>query len=140
MMALSLFNPWVLLTLGIALAGSNFYSYSLGGDHKENEAKAAYSKQLESSIKEANENALIDMQAAREVGEREGRARARTVVIEGKAQVVFRDNPQPRVCDWTTPAFGVLNDAIQAANDLKATPIAVPDSGPRLKPPSKPAR
>ena len=131
-------NPWIILGAVLFYAASMAGAYFKGGQHERNAAKAEYSRQLESSIAEANANAQIDMQAAREVGEREGRARARTVVIQGEAQVVFRDNPQPRVCDWTQPAFSVLQRAIESANDLAATPKPVPDAGARLKPPGKP--
>lgn len=134
-----LLNPWVLLALAVVLAGSNFYSYNLGGDHKENEVKAHYAELQDKAIKEANDNALIDMQAAREVGARESRARVNTVYIKGKAELIFRDNPQPPlVCDWKPDAFSVLNDAIKAANDLAGATKPVPDAGSVTKPATKP--
>src|SRR3990167_10013273 len=106
-------NPWLLLGAVLFWLASMAGAYFKGVDVAENEAKAEYSKQQDAAIKEANDNALIDMQAAREVGEREGRARAKTIVIRGKAEVVFRDNPQPRVCDWSEPAFSLLDAAIK---------------------------
>ncbi len=131
-------NPYVMLGLVLFWIASVGAAYYKGGVNKENEVKAEYSRQLESSIKEANDNALIDMQAAREVGEREGRAKARTVYIKGQTQLVFKDNPQPALCNWDSKSFGLLNDAIQATNDLTGAASAVPSVRPAVKPAAKP--
>src|SRR3990167_6354945 len=106
-------NPWLILAAVLFWGVSVTIAFFQGESREADRAKAEYSKQQDAAIKEANDNALIDMQAAREVGEREGRARAKTIVIRGKAEVVFRDNPQPRVCDWSEPAFSLLDAAIK---------------------------
>ena len=130
-----MFNPWLILGAVLFWMASVGTAYYKGGVHAENAAKAEYSRQLESAIKEANDNAQIDMQAAREVGQREARAKVITRIITNEVVKVIHEKPMPAVCRWDADSTRLLDDAIRAANDL------APAAEPVLKPgsPTKPA-
>jgi len=64
-------NPYLILGAVLFWIASVTIAFFQGESREADRAKAEYSRQLESAIKEANEDALIDMQAAREVGQRE---------------------------------------------------------------------
>src|SRR3990167_10520454 len=121
-------NPWLLLGAVLFWLASMAGAYFKGVDVAENEAKAEYSKQQDAAIKEANDNALIDMQAAREVGEREGRAKVITRTITNEVTKVIHEKPSPAVCRWDDNSSRLLQRAVEAANNLEATPKPVPDS------------
>ena len=131
-------NPYLILGAVLFWMASVGAAYYKGGVHAENAAKAEYSRQLESAIKEANDNAQIDMQAAREVGQREARAKVITRTITNEVVKVIHEKPMPAVCRWDADSTRLLDDAIKAANDLQATPKRVPDAGNTPKPASKP--
>ena len=130
-----MFNPWLILGAVLFWMASVGTAYYKGGINAENAAKAEYSRQLESAIKEANDNAQIDMQAAREVGQREARAKVITRTITNEVVKVIHEKPMPAVCRWDADSTRLLDDAIRAANDL------APAAEPVLKPgsPTKPA-
>src|SRR3990167_6122293 len=124
-----MFNPWLILGAVLFWMASVGTAYYKGGINAENAAKAEYSRQLESAIKEANEDALIDMQAAREVGQREARAKVITRTITNEVVKVIHEKPMPAVCRWDADSARLLDDAIKAANDLATTAKSVRDSG-----------
>ena len=63
-------NPYLILGAVLFWIASVTIAFFQGESREADRAKAEYSRQLESAIKEANEDALVDMQAAREVGQR----------------------------------------------------------------------
>lgn len=131
-------NPWVILGIVLFWGASVTGAYLKGHSIAKDQAKAEYSRQLESSIAEANADALVDMQAAREVGEREARARVITRTITNEVTKVIHGKPSAAVCRWDDDSGKLLERAVEAANDLAPAPKPVPSAGPRLKPPGKP--
>src|SRR3990167_10160826 len=129
-----MFNPWVILGAVLFWMASVGAAYYKGGVHAEKAPKAKSSRQLESAIKEANDNAQIDMQAAREVGQREARAKVITRTITNEVVKVIREKPMPAVCRWDDPSVGLLKRAVEAANDLASAAPAVPKPGDTHKP------
>ena len=133
-----MFNPWVILGAVLFWMASVGAAYYKGGVNAENAAKAEYSRQLESAIKEANDNAQIDMQAAREVGQREARAKVITRTITNEVIRTISEKPSPAICRWDDASFGLFQRAIQAANNLAATPKPVPKPSSAPKSAGKP--
>ncbi len=131
-------NPWVILGAVVFWLASVGTAYYKGGVHAENKAKAEYSRQLESAISEANDNALIDMQAAREIGQREARAKVITRTITNEVVKVIHEKPLPAICRWDADSARLLNESIKAANDLAPAAEPVPKPGSPVKPASKP--
>jgi len=132
-----MFNPWVILGAVLFWIASVTIAFFQGESREADRAKAEYSRQLESAIKEANEDALVDMQAAREVGQREARAKVITRTITNEVVKVIHEKPMPAVCRWDADSARLLDDAIKAANDLATTAKSVRDSGDASKPSSK---
>ena len=130
-------NPYLILGAVLFWIASVTIAFFQGESREADRAKAEYSRQLESAIKEANEDALIDMQAAREVGQREARAKVITRTITNEVVKVIHEKPMPAVCRWDADSARLLDDAIKAANDLATTAKSVRDSGDASKPSSK---
>ena len=130
-------NPWLILGAILFWGASVTAAFFQGESRERDRAKAEYSRQLESAIKAANEDALIDMQAAREVGQREARAKVITRTITNEVVKVIHEKPMPAVCRWDADSARLLDDAIKAANDLATTAKSVRDSGDASKPSSK---
>ena len=133
-------NPYILLGLVIFWIASVTGAYLKGHSIAEDQAKAAYSKQLDAAIASHNEDALVDMQAAREAGEREARARVVTRTITNEVTKVIHEKPSPAICRWDDPSVGLLQRAVEAANDLAPAAKSVPDAGSPVKPAIKPGR
>ena len=131
-------NPYALLGLVLFWIASVGAAYYKGGVHAENAAKAEYSKQLDAAIAAHNEDALVDMQAAREAGEREARAMVVTRTINNEVVRIIREKPSDAICRWDSDSFRLLGDAIKAASNLAPASIAVPDAGNAVKPAGKP--
>ena len=131
-------NPYLILGAVLFWIASVTIAFFQGESREADRAKAEYSRQLESAIKAANEDALIDMQAAREVGQREARAKVITRTITNEVVKVIHERPMPAVCRWDADSTRLLDDAIKAANDLQATPKRVPDASSATKPAGKP--
>ena len=130
-------NPYLILGAVLFWIASVTIAFFQGESREADRAKAEYSRQLESAIKAANEDALIDMQAAREVGQREARAKVITRTITNEVVKVIHERPMPAVCRWDADSTRLLDDAIKAANDLATTAKSVRDSGNASKPSSK---
>jgi len=130
-------NPYLILGAVLFWIASVTVAFFQGESREADRAKAEYSRQLESAIKAANEDALIDMQAAREVGQREARAKVITRTITNEVVKVIHERPMPAVCRWDADSTRLLDDAIKAANDLATTAKSVRDSGDASKPSSK---
>jgi len=131
-------NPYLILGAVLFWIVSVTVAFFQGESREADRAKAEYSRQLESAIKEANDNAQIDMQAAREVGQREARAKVITRTITNEVVKVIREKPMPAVCRWDDPSVGLLKRAVEAANDLASAAPAVPKPGDTHKPAVKP--
>lgn len=114
-------NPYLILGFVVILATSNWYSYSVGGEHKENEMRANYATDLEVGIAKFNEEAEADKAQAVKVAARNAAAQARAAALRGKTSVVIREKPMPVVCDWEPKSFGLLVAAVQAANGTTET-------------------
>ena len=130
-------NPYLILGAVLFWIASVTVAFFQGESREADRAKAEYSRQLESAIKEATEVSLIDMQAAREVGQREARSKVITRTITNEVVKVIHEKPMPAVCRWDADSARLLDDAIKAANDLATTAKSVRDSGDASKPSSK---
>ena len=133
-------NPYVLLGLGIFYLASVAGAYFKGGQIERDHAKAEYSKQLEGEIKQANDNSVIDMQAAYDWGQSNAKIRERVVTIRSEAATVTASSPMAASCDLDNSRFGLLQRAIQAANLDKATADSLSDAVSKSNATSKPER
>jgi len=107
-------NPYVLLSVGILWAASCGSSYLYGHRNASNAAKAAQGEALAAAVKQHNENAVIDMQAAVEA-----ETKRQAVRIEYRDRVntverIVRETPSG--CSVSAGALGVLNQAVDEAN------------------------
>ena len=128
-------NPWLILAVVLAIGAAGVGGYFKGSTDAENRARARYSTELEATIAQHNENAVIDMQAAREAGEREAKARVKTVTITNEVERVIHDKPAAPECRLTADAFSLLRAAVQVANGTDTSPaITVPPTGNPVKP------
>ena len=113
-------NPWFwvgLLVWSALAAGSGYYK---GHKSAQDAAGAAHAKALDAAIREGQENALIDAQAA--FAEAESRQKTK---VEYKDRIVtvervLNANPQKPECALPAESVGLLNDAIRAANHSPA--------------------
>ena len=132
-------NPYILLGLAVFWAVSVGGAYFKGSQHAQDAARAQYATDLESAIAESRENAVIDMQAAREAGERDARARTRTVTVTNEVERVIHAQPAPAVCRLNPDAFRLLGAAVEIANGADTDPAKpMPDAGPKTRPAGKP--
>ena len=134
-----MFNPWLILAAVLAIGAAGVGGYFKGSTDAKNAAAAQYAKDLDAKVAEHNANALIDMTAAREAGERDAKARTRTVTVTNEVERVIHAAPAPAVCRLTPDTFNLLRAAIDIANDAD-TPAAksMPDAAPKTKPAGKP--
>ena len=131
-------NPYVLLGLLVFWLASVSGAYLKGHSAAHDQARAQYATDLEKAIAKHEEDAAIDMQAAREAGQAEAKARVKTVTVTNTVERILYEKPSPANCRVTDDTFKLLAAAVQIANgaDPDATG-AVPK--PR-DPSSKPAR
>lgn len=118
-------NPWLWLGGLVLLITVAVGGYAKGHKDASNAAKAAYSKQLEATIAQAKENAVLDMQAAVEA-----ETQRQQVRIEYRDRIVKIGesiNANPSDCRIPDDRLGMLNAAIDAANTKTTTkPAKVP--------------
>lgn len=110
----------IYLVVAIVWALSLVGAFFKGEQIKENEMRAAHATEIEKTIKEHNENAVIDMQAAAESAAREAAARTRAQMIRSQANAVTVARPLPANCNLDAERFGLLTAAIKAANGDQA--------------------
>jgi len=115
-------NPWVwvgLLLWTALAAGSGYWK---GHKSAQDAAGAAHARELAAAIKEGQDNALIDAEAAFEAAESRQKTKVeykdRIVTVEK----VLNANPQKPECAIPDDSVRLLNDAIRAANH--STPAA----------------
>lgn len=111
-------NPWVLLAVGIVWAASCGSAYVYGHRNATNAARAAHGDALDAAIKQHNENAVIDMQAAVEAETERQQVRVEYRDRVSTVERIVREKPTG--CYASDAALGVLNDAINAANTPRA--------------------
>ena len=116
-------NPYVLLGLGIFYLASVAGAYFKGGQIERDHAKAEYSKQLEGEIKQANENALIDMEAARAWGESNAKIVTKFREVQGETRTVVVEKPMPAVCNLGPDRMRLLQTAISIANQSSSSGV-----------------
>jgi len=112
-----LFNPYVLLAVGIVWAASLGTAYVSGHRNATNAAKAAQGKALSDAVAKAHAQGVEDVQA--ELGNEKQR---QSVRIEYRDRVqtvekIIREKPSD--CRVSDDVFGLLNDAIDSANNPK---------------------
>lgn len=113
-----MFNPYVLLAVGVVWLASCGSAYVYGHRNASNAAKAAQGEALAAAVKQHNENAVIDMQAAVEA---EAKRQAVRVEYRDRVSTVERIvREKPTDCRVSDDALRVLNDAINAANTPRA--------------------
>lgn len=133
------------LVLAVALAGSHWYAYEAGGDHRQDAIEAKAAKDQAEAIKEHRANTLIDMDAVAESERKRAaavlqgvqRRHAIELDIERRAkEQANANNSQPAKpgapvvvysCDLDSASLGLLLDSIAAANATAAgAPSVVP--------------
>ena len=111
-----MFNPWVILGVVLFWIASVGGAYLKGGKAAEDHARAQYATEMEATIKQNNENAVVDMQAAAKVAAAEATAKTRAAMLRGKVDVVIAKTPSSLSCAWPVERFGLLLVAVQEAN------------------------
>ena len=130
-----MFNAWLLLGLLVFWLTSVGGAYYKGRGAAQDEARAQYATQLEQTIAEHREDALIDMEAAREAGQREARARTRILTVTNEVEKVLYAKPAPPECRLASDTFSLLRVAVQLANGSDPDPAKpVPIPAPAVKP------
>ena len=141
MMALSLFNPWVLLGIAIAIGAAGAGGYFKGVDVAENAARAEYATELEAGIASFNEQAAKDQEAAVKVAARNAAAQARASTIRSQSNVAIQEKPLPVICAWEPKSFSLLLAAIkEASGDSADTANKLSESVRRANATGKPER
>lgn len=107
-------NPYVLLAIGMLWAASCGSAYVYGHRNATNAAKAAHSEALDAAVKQHNENAVIDMQAAVEAETKRQQVRVEYRDRVNTVERLVREEPND--CRVSDAALGVLNQAVDAAN------------------------
>lgn len=127
-------NPyfWLGLVIWTAVVGAG--SYLKGARNAEIAARSAHATALEATIKQANENAVIDMIAATEAEAARHKTRVefkdRVVTVEK----IIREKEIPSDCDIPDNAVGLLNDITRSVNkQIGSKPDAVPSPPPAPK-------
>ena len=120
-----MFNPYVLLAIAVLWAASCGSAYIYGHKNATNAAKAAQADATAKLIQQNNENRVIDMQAAVEA---ETQRQSVRIEYRDRVQTVERIiREKPSDCRVSDDVLGVLNSAIDAANNAKpAKPVTVP--------------
>ena len=127
-------NPWLILAVVLAIGAAGLAGYHKGSTDAENRAAAQYGVQLDAKVKEHNENATIDMQAAFEAGKAEAKVRVVTRTITGEANAITVERPIAAVCRLDAPRRLLIDRAIASANSDPDTPGGLPDQLPKDKP------
>lgn len=109
-------NPYLILGLLVAWLASVGGAYLKGHSVAEDAMRAKYATDLENTIRQHNENAIIDMQAAAKVAADEAAARTRQAMIRSQTNEVIRTSPQPVGCSLDSERMRLLNAAVAQAN------------------------
>ena len=89
----------------------------VGWDYRDGKVAQDIAKAQAAAIEAHNEDAAIDMQAAREAGERDALAKTRFAGIRGQAHEITVAKPTAVVCNLDTERVRVLALAVEAANN-----------------------
>jgi hypothetical protein len=109
-------NPYILLGLLVFWLASVTGAWFKGSQHAQDAARAQYATDLEKAIAKHEEDAAIDMQAAREAGQAEAKARVKTVTVTNTVERILHEKPAPANCRVTDDTFKLLAAAVQIAN------------------------
>ena len=109
-------NPWLLLGLLVFWLASVSGAYYKGSQHAQDAARAQYATDLEASIQKANETAKADIEAARAAGQKEAKARLRTVTVTNTVERILHEKPSPAICRVNDDAFALMLATVQIAN------------------------
>lgn len=126
-------NPWVLLIVGVVWLASVAGAFIKGKDYQLGIDAKAHAELLEKALKDAQDNAVIDMQAAADVERQKAQSKVvyRTITEQVNVEVekkVYRD------CALEPDGFRMWNDA-NAGRISKADPAGKPDPAmPRAAP------
>jgi len=135
----AMMNPWLTLGLLVFWIASVAGAYVKGFDRAQDKARAEYAGHLEKAVADANEDALIDMEAAREAGQREAAVRTKVVTLTNEVERVIREKPAPADCRLQPDTLKLLNVAISIANNADTdSATGVPQPGPKAAPAAKP--
>ena len=120
-----LFNPYVLLAVGVVWLASVGTAYLTGNRHATNAAKAAQATATAKMIEQHRENTVIDMQAAVEA---ESKRQAVRIEYRDRINTVERIvREKPSSCRVSDDVFRLLGESIDSANTASAAkPVTVP--------------
>ena len=134
-----MFNPYVLLGLLVFWVASVAGAYWKGHTAAQDAARAAYATELEHTIAAHNEDALADMEAAREAGVRDAAAKTKVVTITNEVERIIHEKPAPVICRVTDDTFRLLQLAVSVANGTDPSASeSVPKSSPGVGSATKP--
>lgn len=122
-----LFNPYVLLAVGIVWLASVGSAYVYGHRNAANAAKAAYGLSLKASIDAARVQAIEDMQLEAQSEEKRQKVRIEYRDRVNTVEKIIRQKPSD--CRVSDDLLGLLDSAIDSANTaIAAKPVPVPAS------------
>jgi hypothetical protein len=122
-------NPWLLLGAGVLWLASLVGAYLKGEAIQKTGDEAATALVLKDAVKQANEDAAINYQAALEVEqEKQANDRKHQSHSHSVATAVAAD-PKARDCGLSSDSLGVLISSIRASNGAEATPASGVDGG-----------
>lgn len=110
-----MFNPGVLLAVGILWAASLGTAYVSGHRNATNAAKAQQAKAQAELIEAYNKNAAIDAKAAQDAAWEQQKTRVEYRERVNTVEKIIRQNPSE--CRVSDDVFGLLNAAIDSANN-----------------------
>ena len=110
----------------------------VGWDYRDSKVAQEVAKAQGAAIEAHNEDAAIDMAAAREAGERDALAKTRFATARSNANEAIRAAPLAATCNWDKPSFDGLLVAIKEANgDSKSAASGLSDAVTRANKPAK---
>lgn len=114
------FNPWFWLAILVLIAGAGATGYYKGSRHAQDAARASHATALESAIADANNRAQKDLKAL--IDHEWERQKVKTVFRDKIVTVerLIRENPSE--CRISDERFGLLNLAVDNANNRTAAP------------------
>ena len=109
-------NPWMLIGLAVFWLASVTAAFFKGESVMEDRVRAQHATELERTIKQHNENAVIDMAAAAEAAARDATARTRAQMLRNQANAAIQIRPMPVVCSLNSERMRLLTASVEAAN------------------------
>ena len=121
-------NPYILLALALALAGTNWWSYNHGINVAEGEQAERDLLVANAYAEATRRNAAAELKAAEDRLRRSAERKAASAAATHNLELELARDEAARTCRVSDATLGVLNRAIDAANSA-ATAIPVGRNG-----------